>query len=394
MMTQTLAIFHDAYRELNSKKLFWIVMAISALVIAVFASLGINQEGLMFLRWTIPSIFNTNLMTPSVFYKEFLFAEWGIKIWLTWIATVLALVSTAGLIPEFISSGSIELSLSKPIGRFRLFITKYMAGLMFVTLQVAAFSLGAFLVIGLRGKVWEPRIFLAIPIVVALFSYLYSICVLLGVLTRSTIASLLLTLLAWFFFFILHIADAGIIMNQVTQIEVRRDRLVQQIKDLEQKKSANDAKIAENKDAPEKTPAAPDEKAAAPVESNKELADALAKEQGTVKDQLAAAEKELKPWMLASRIAFGVKTLFPKTNETKDLLGRTLKTQAEIDKQKELESKLPNNPMFGGPEQRLVAKKIQEKLQSRSLGWVLGTSLTFEALVLLLAGFIFCRRDF
>ena len=34
-MTQTLAIFLDAYRDLNSRKLFWLAVAISALVVAI-----------------------------------------------------------------------------------------------------------------------------------------------------------------------------------------------------------------------------------------------------------------------------------------------------------------------------------------------------------------------
>lgn len=389
-MTQTLAIFHDAYRELNARKLFWIVMIISGLVIAIFASLGINKEGITFISWTMPSFINTNLLTPSLFYKEFLFEAWGIKIWLSWIATILALVSTAGLIPEFISSGSIELSLSKPIGRFRLFITKYLAGLMFVVLQVAVFSLGAFLVIGIRGKVWEPRLFLAIPIVVAMFSYLYSICVFLGVLTRSTIASLLLTLLAWFFLFILNVADVGVILQRVTDIEIQRDRITQRISAIE----ASPAPVVPPKpegEAADKTPADTGGKS----ESDKIYSTpAVPTDLESQKSQLAAVEKNLKDWQLASRIAVGVKTLFPKTSETKDLLGRTLKTQAEIDKQKELERNMPSDSIFGNRDQREMGKRLEEKLRGRTVGWVLGTSLAFEALVLLLAGWIFCRRDF
>ena len=34
MMMQTLALFLDGYRELNAKKLFWITLGISALVVA------------------------------------------------------------------------------------------------------------------------------------------------------------------------------------------------------------------------------------------------------------------------------------------------------------------------------------------------------------------------
>ena len=32
-MTQTLALLLDAYRELNAKKLFWVVLAISLIVV-------------------------------------------------------------------------------------------------------------------------------------------------------------------------------------------------------------------------------------------------------------------------------------------------------------------------------------------------------------------------
>jgi len=53
-------------------------------------------------------------------------------------------------------------------------------------------------VLGIRGGVWEPGLFISIPIVVIFFSYLFAICVLLGLITKSTIASLLLTLLIWF----------------------------------------------------------------------------------------------------------------------------------------------------------------------------------------------------
>ena len=55
--------------------------------------------------------------------------------------------------------------------------------------------------IGLRGGAWEPGLFLAVPLVVCFFSYLFSVCVFLGVVTRSTLAALLVTLLFWFLVF-------------------------------------------------------------------------------------------------------------------------------------------------------------------------------------------------
>ena len=45
-MIQTLALLNAAYRELNARKLFWVTMVISLLIVAVFAALGINEKGI------------------------------------------------------------------------------------------------------------------------------------------------------------------------------------------------------------------------------------------------------------------------------------------------------------------------------------------------------------
>ena len=176
-MTQTAAIFLDAYRNLNSKKLFWVTLVISAIVVVAFACVGINDQGLKILAWQINTVVNAKTMPPATFYKQ-IFVVGGVNLWLAWLAAILALISTAGIFPDLISSGVIDLFVSKPIGRLRLFLTEYVAGLLFVTLQVTIFSAASFLVIGLRGGVWEPGLFVAVPVVVCFFSYLFSVCAL------------------------------------------------------------------------------------------------------------------------------------------------------------------------------------------------------------------------
>lgn len=381
-MTQTLAIFKDAYRELNAKKLFWIVLAISVLVVGAFASLGLSKEGITVLFWTIRlPMDTTEFYTPAQFYKD-IFQDYGIGLWLSWIATILALVSTASIIPEFISSGSIELTLSKPIGRLRLFLTKFLAGMLFVALQVTLFSVGAFLVIGIRGQDWEPRIFLAIPIVVCLFSYLFSICVLIGLLTRSTIASLLLTLLVWFFIFLLNIGDA-IILQGSTSNEIQREKLVAKLKESEDK-------ARERWIEPDATTGVV--RTGTPSQAD---LDQLQPSLPALRRELEEAAESEQDWNLASRIAVTTKTFFPKTGETVALLGRTLKSQAEIDKEKKRAQDLPLSGRFGNSrEQKELELRLEEKIRKRTLAWVLGTSLAFEAFVLGLACWIFCRRDF
>ena len=51
MIRQTVALFIDAYRELNARKLFWITLILSVIVVVAFALLGINDRGISFLHW-------------------------------------------------------------------------------------------------------------------------------------------------------------------------------------------------------------------------------------------------------------------------------------------------------------------------------------------------------
>lgn len=400
-MTQTYAIFYDAYRELNAKKMFWIVMIISALVVAAFAALGINKEGVSFLVWTIDiPMVNSDLIDPATFYKG-LFEDWGIGIWLSWVATILALISTASIFPEFIAGGAIELTLAKPIGRLRLFLTKYVAGMLFVTLQVTVFSLASFLVIGFRGHFWEPRLFLAIPIVAVLFSYLFSVCVLLGLLTRSTIAALLLTLLFWFFVFILNAADAFIVQGEIMN-SLRQERLTANVARYEaaaMEKLDAEAATPPTPDAPPPDappPDAPSPKAASPGtlgEYTPEQLEAASPSLAGAKEELETVTSNGRKWRRAETIAIIVKTAFPKTGETVGLLGRTLKSAEELEKAKKRAETLPV-PVGRGVNQRELENRMEEKYRGRTTAWVLGTSLAFEFVVLGLAALIFCRRDF
>ncbi|MBV8779885.1 MAG: hypothetical protein JO353_00675, partial [Phycisphaerae bacterium] len=189
-LTQTATLLVDAYRELNARRLFWISMIISAVIVLIFAAVGINDTGFTILWKQIPNdTINTRFIDRATAYKT-LFENLGVNWWLTWGATLLALVSTASTFPDFLTGGAIDLYLSKPISRLRLFITKYLTGLLFVTLQVIAFCLASFFVLGFRGGVWVPAVFIAVPLVVLFFSYLYCVMTFFGILTRSTIASL------------------------------------------------------------------------------------------------------------------------------------------------------------------------------------------------------------
>lgn len=369
-MTQTWAIFYEAYRALNAKKMFWIVLAISGLVVAAMGCVGINERGLKIAFWQIDSLgLNSETWPPALFYKQ-LFLNLGVGFWLTWIATILALISTAGIFPDLITSGSIDLVLAKPIGRLRLFLTQYVAGLLFVTLQVAVFSVASFLVMGLRGGVWVPGLFIAVPLVVCFFSYLFAVCVLLGMLTRSTVAALLLTLLFWAFVSGVGKAENGL-MTVITLHEKGFDV------------------GAPPPNSPRRTHATPPEPVPAEGSAGPDEADA-APGQGEPDPAFAPGRHEPEPlpqWLVVTHdVLYGVKTCLPKTGDTLSLMDRTMVSMAELS---EATERQPGNR----PSQD-IGLQVEEEYRSRSPLWIVGTSLMFEGMILAWAAWIFCRRDY
>lgn len=395
MIRQTLAIFVDAYRELNAKKMFWIVLGLSVLCVAALACLGVyerpdgpngKEAGVTILWWKFPiDVFKVMHPTPKLFYN-LLFFQVGFKTWLTWAATVLALISTAGMVPDFISSGAVDLVLAKPIGRARLFLTKYLAGLMFVALQVTVFSVGAFLVIGIRGGAWEPVLFLGIPIVLAFFSYLFAFEALIGLLTKSAIASLLITLCLWIAVFAINSVETQLVL----EAKIRQDQAVAIRED-------DVSKLRERIGALEK--------AASPGAGEGPSKPAGADELPELRQRLAEREAKLAEFRddqtKLTRIhtaLFAAKTVLPKTTETVDLLQRALVSKMEIEGLIENTPEPPRRKRWIRdelqPSETSVRREMQETLRGRSVGWVLGTSLVFEGVVLGIATWIFARRDF
>lgn len=397
MIRQTGAILIDAYRELNARKLFWVVLGLTGLVVIVFAMLGINEEGITFAIWTFDAFgVNSDIISPEIFYKGY-FVNIGIGVWLTWIATVLALVSTAPIIPDFVSSGSIELSLAKPIGRARLFLTKYFAALLFVVLQVGIFSLGGFLVMGIKGGAWIPTVFLAVPIVTIFFSYLYCICALLGLLTRSSIASLLITLLLWFVLFLLQSVELGLVgfqANHIAQQEVAAQRLEiveREITTLDEKLAAAQADYE----------ADPNEDTEFEVERYENRLVQRRSWADDFRENIEGSEESERKLQVWRDRAYAVKTVLPKTSETIALLERWMIPLDEMPfgETEEVDDEVLQRNADRGlqmdPETQRRANIItNEEIRERPIWWVIGTSLLFEAVVLGLTTLIFIRRDF
>jgi len=202
------ALIVDSFRESLDRKIFWVLIVISVLVAASMFCIGFapTHVDLMFGMWE----FETDMYNPETEIGRGNIASIAVVIAdlvLGWIGLMLMIVATANFFTAFIERGAIDVVLSKPISRAKLFLGKYVASMVFVLLQATVFGVLTFLVMGIRWGTWLPKYLLIIPLLVILFSYLYCISVWAAVTTRSVIAAIFIAMGAWFMFFCVQSAD-------------------------------------------------------------------------------------------------------------------------------------------------------------------------------------------
>jgi hypothetical protein len=131
--------------------------------------------------------------------------------------------------------------------------------------------------------------------------------------------------------------------------------------------------------------------------------------QATVTDletERADNESALRSLTTAHRILWTAKTLFPKTDETIDLVQRWMVDAANLGPAAEDdadEAPKPASRRRRGPggnfgtvraRESTVVAAIADDQRSRGVPWIVGTSALFEVVVLALGCRIFSRRDF
>lgn len=133
-------------------------------------------------------------------FTEYLVAEWigG------FFGVILAIIFTAGFVPGMLQKGTLDLLLAKPVRRPLVLLTKYAGGLFYVLIPAAVLIGGCWLAISWRSGHYNFGFLTAIGSLAAIFAVLYSFAVFIGVLTRSTIATILFTIGLWFLCFVLN----------------------------------------------------------------------------------------------------------------------------------------------------------------------------------------------
>jgi len=132
--------------------------------------------------------------------------------------TILLLVSvvvTAAFVPTMIRKGTLELLLVRPLPRWQLIAFTSAAALLFVAGLLGLLILATWLVTGLLTGFWSPGILLALPSLLLFFALLLSVSVFAGVVTRSAVAALLVTVAYWAVLFVVGLMHMQVVASRI-----------------------------------------------------------------------------------------------------------------------------------------------------------------------------------
>jgi ABC-2 type transport system permease protein len=124
--------------------------------------------------------------------------ESGFSGFLYVVGTFLALFATAHLVPRLQEKGTIDLYLSRPVGRIPLLLSRYSGGLLLAAANLAYLLGSLWLIILWKTRVAHPRFLLAGLSILFTIAALLAFAFLVGVATSSTGVSLMTTYALFF----------------------------------------------------------------------------------------------------------------------------------------------------------------------------------------------------
>ena len=322
---QIWALIVDSFRESRDKKLFWIMLIVSTMAAAALACVGFDENGWSFFFGLIkradPELTRGSAQAAAVMGA--LVSSFLVGTYIGWLGVVACLTATAGMFPSFLQSGSIDVVLGKPMSRAAIFAGKYLGSLGFVLVQAAYFVLLTLVILRWQLGAWLWGYLWAIPLLVALFSYIYCVCVLVGIWSRSTLASLICALLFW-------VGVAGVALTESTW------------------------GWTENGGPPAR--------------------------------KLRWQERDT-----FGRTIFVLHAVLPKTEDIETIVGRQMQA-AHLDEL--LTTVLGDGGEVMSEDDKQLLQSEADRLETASAAPSVGSSLAFEGVVLLLAWWLFSRKDF
>jgi ABC-type transport system involved in multi-copper enzyme maturation permease subunit len=193
------ASVQEVFREAAARWVLIAYFALSSLFIVIFA-LGVNLDVVN------GALAGARLFGQSVdvggrsieIDKLVLGFESGFSAFLYLVGTFLALFATAHLVPRLQEKGTIDLYLSRPVGRVPLLLSRYAGGLLLAAANLLYLIGSMWLIVVWKTRVFHPRFLLSGLVILFAVATLLAFAFLIGVIASSTGVSLMATYAVFF----------------------------------------------------------------------------------------------------------------------------------------------------------------------------------------------------
>jgi ABC-type transport system involved in multi-copper enzyme maturation permease subunit len=193
------ALYLDAYYQVLDNKVFRLLaVLVCALVLPTFV-FGAREQGLVILfgvktiswaslSWLVGGTHNPDLIVQR--FQDIVVSGLAGSI-----GILFSIAATAFFVPRMLEKGAADVVFSRPVGRTLLLFARYCAGVLFVAILAGSLVLGMHLGLLLVSGRSDPAFLWSILTIVYVFALVHAVSILVGVLTRNSVAALLATIL-------------------------------------------------------------------------------------------------------------------------------------------------------------------------------------------------------
>ncbi|HTF88930.1 MAG TPA: ABC transporter permease subunit, partial [Planctomycetota bacterium] len=209
MSETTKALFKDAlYQVLDNRIFRLLVILVGVLVLPTFLIAAKPEELVVFFGWKTfqyaDVLGNFNIEMPADTTAAHATLIQSVQTLLVDqiagnFGLIFAIAATAFFVPRLVEKGAADTVFSKPVSRAALLLSRYVAGLLFVGILVTVLVVGMHVGLLLNSGYSDPGFLWAIPVMIYKYGILHAFSLLVAVLTRSSVAAILTTLMFFAF---------------------------------------------------------------------------------------------------------------------------------------------------------------------------------------------------
>ncbi len=191
------SIIQLTFRESLAKKTFIAFFGISTFICLLFM-FALNLDIVDGMKSSI-SIFGKDIEKITEVEEIIWGIEGGIAVMLFTAGIFMSLFATSSLIPNMLQPGYIDLFLTKPLSRFQILLGRFMGAVSIVAFNIFYLVIFSWIVMSVKTGLWNWGFLLAGLMIVITFAILFALVTFLGVVSRSSAFSLMMTYLILFF---------------------------------------------------------------------------------------------------------------------------------------------------------------------------------------------------